>query len=226
MQHLLSQIKITVNPCIYVKEPESSELGRKIIKESIILIHELGFEQFTIKKLASSIGTTEGSVYRYFENKHKILLYLVSWFWGFVEYRIVFGLSNLRSAEEQLNRAMQLIINPLSNLEITNDPDISTLHKIVIEESAKTYLTRLVDKENEEGVFTVYKRICNRIAMIIQSINPNYCYPNSLVSMVIDGILKQLFFKEHLPSLSDSTSDEELFDFTQQLLLKTIDQER
>jgi len=226
MQQLLSQVKITVNPTIYVKEPESSELGRKIIKESIILIHELGFEQFTIKKLAASIGTTEGSVYRYFENKHKILLYLVSWFWGFVEYRIVFGVSNLPNCEEQLNRAMRIIINPLLNLEITNEPDIETLHKIVIEESAKTYLTRLVDKENEDGVFAVYKRICNRISNIILSINPNYQYPNSLVSIVIDGVLKQLFFKEHLPSLSDSTSDEELFDFTQNLLLKTIHQER
>jgi AcrR family transcriptional regulator len=226
MQQLLSQIKITVNPTIFVKEPESSELGRKIIKESIVLIHELGFEQFTIKKLAASIGTTEGSVYRYFENKHKILLYLVSWFWGFVEYRMVFGVSNLTNCKEQLNRVMRIIINPLENLEITNEPDVVTLHKIVIEESAKTYLTRLVDKENEEGVFVVYKRICNRIATIILSINPDYTYPNSLASMTIDGILKQLFFKEHLPSLSDSVSDEELFDFTQNLLLKTIHQER
>jgi len=226
MQQLLSQIKIRVNPTIYVKEPESSELGRKIIKESIILINELGFEQFTIKKLATSIGTTEGSIYRYFENKHNILLYLVSWFWGFVEYRIVFGVSNLPNCEEQLNGAMWIIINPLLNLEITKEPDIVSLHKIVIEESAKTYLTRLVDKENDDGVFSVYKRICKRISSIILDINSNYKYTNSLVSVVIEGVLKQLYYKEHLPSLSDSTSVEKLFDFTQNLLFKTIQQER
>ena len=112
MHQLLSQLKITVNSAICIKQPDSSELGKRIVQESIKLIHELGFEQFTIKKLAESIGTTEGSVYRYFENKHKILLYLVSWFWGFIEYRLVFSLTNVSSSRQQLNKALQLLINP------------------------------------------------------------------------------------------------------------------
>jgi AcrR family transcriptional regulator len=226
MQQLLSNIKITVNPSIFIKEPESSELGRRIVKESIKLIHDLGFEQFTIKKLAEAIGTTEGSVYRYFESKHKILLYLVSWFWGFIEYRLIVGLSNLNQHEERLHRALNLLINPLINLVVTDEPDISTLHKIVIEESSKTYLTRLVDHENEIGAFGVYKRVCNRVAEIIHTINPDYPYPQSLVSLVTDGIFRQLYFNAHLPSLSDSNTSDELFDFTLSLIQKTIQQER
>ncbi|MFT8175893.1 TetR/AcrR family transcriptional regulator, partial [Salmonella enterica] len=87
---LLSQIVISVNPKLYVKNPESSELGRKIIQQSILLIDEIGFEAFTFKKLGERIGSNESSLYRYFENKHKLLLYLTSWYWGWMEYRVVF----------------------------------------------------------------------------------------------------------------------------------------
>ena len=71
MDKLLSNFTIRVPETIYLKDPESSELGQKIIKNSIELIDDIGFEAFTFKKLAESIGTTEAGVYRYFENKHK-----------------------------------------------------------------------------------------------------------------------------------------------------------
>ena len=66
-------IKIVLNEGLYVKEPQDSELGRKIIKHSILLIDKLGFESFTFKKLANEIQSTEASIYRYFENKHLLL---------------------------------------------------------------------------------------------------------------------------------------------------------
>jgi len=46
MNDLLLSLKIQVNDKIYVKDPETSSLGRKIIQESIILIDEIGFENF------------------------------------------------------------------------------------------------------------------------------------------------------------------------------------
>lgn len=182
----------------------------------------MGFEQFTIKKLAESIGTTEGSVYRYFENKHKILLYLVSWFWGFIEYRLVFSLSNIESGEEQLRKALLLLITTVEENEMNSEFNLKILHHIVIEESAKTYLTRHVDQENEVDAFSVYKRVCNRLAMIVQSLNPEYRFPNSLMSLVTDGILRQQFYKMHLPSISDIGCDTDLLEFTENLIKKTI----
>ena len=50
MQTILSNIIISVNDNLYVKTLETSELGKKIIQHSIILIDEIGFE-FTFKKL-------------------------------------------------------------------------------------------------------------------------------------------------------------------------------
>ena len=95
MKDLLQNIKIAVNDKLYVKDPESSELGKKIIQNSILLIDEIGFDKFTFKKLGLRIGSNESSIYRYFDSKHKLLLYLSSWYWCWMEYRLVFAISNL-----------------------------------------------------------------------------------------------------------------------------------
>ena len=70
-------IQIQLNSNLYIRDPQETKLGKKIIEFSIILIEELGFEKFTFKKLAIKIESTEASIYRYFQNKHKLLIYLV-----------------------------------------------------------------------------------------------------------------------------------------------------
>ena len=74
MDSILNNLKIQVNSKIYVKDPETSTLGKKIIEHSILLINEIGFEEFTFKKLGELIGSNESSIYRYFENKHIFLV--------------------------------------------------------------------------------------------------------------------------------------------------------
>ena len=59
MKELLSQITIKVNEDLFIKNPDSSELGRRIISNSIELIEEIGFEAFTFKKLGKKIGSPE-----------------------------------------------------------------------------------------------------------------------------------------------------------------------
>ena len=108
MENLLSTIKIQVNEKIYVKDPETSILGKKIIEKSILLIDEIGFEEFTFKKLGDLIGSNESSIYRYFENKHKLLIYLCSWYWSWMEYRLVFTTNNLTDPLEKLKKAIAM----------------------------------------------------------------------------------------------------------------------
>jgi len=52
------KIKISLNEGLYLKEPQDSKLGRNIIKYSILMIDEFGFESFTFKKLAEKINST------------------------------------------------------------------------------------------------------------------------------------------------------------------------
>ena len=109
MPNLLSNVKITINEKLYVKDPETSELGRNILKNSILLIDEIGFEAFTFKKLGEKIQSNESSIYRYFENKHKLLVYLSSWYWSWIEYNLVFFFFFITNAEEKLIIGLKII---------------------------------------------------------------------------------------------------------------------
>jgi AcrR family transcriptional regulator len=93
-----------MNEALFLRNPESSELGKKIIKHSIELIDKSGFESFTFKKLAEEIQSTEAGIYRYFENKHKILLYLTAWYWAWLEFQISYQTNNMIDPNMQLEK--------------------------------------------------------------------------------------------------------------------------
>lgn len=223
MDKLLSNIRISVNEHIYDKDPESSELGKSIIRGGIELIDEIGFENFTFKKLASHIGSTEASIYRYFQSKHRLLLYLTSWYWAWMEYRLVFSLNNITSAEQRLKIAITLLTQ-----EVEEDGDFEhvneiKLNNIVICESSKAYHTKEVDEENKYGIFSPYKSLVQRVCEIINEINPKFKYPHMLVSTIIEGAHHQRYFAEHLPRLTDSISGEDsIIEFYKNMAIATI----
>ena len=223
MNDILSKVSIQVNDKIYLKDPESSDLGKKIITGSIDMINSMGFETFTFRKLAGKINSTEASVYRYFESKHKLLLYLTNWYWAWMEYRIAFSTANIESAEERLKRAVQLVTEKYINSETINHIDTAKLYNIVVSESSKSYLVKEVDKVNQKGVFLAYKQLVNRISQIVLEINPAYKYPHMIISTIIEGAHHQQFFAEHLPKLTDIVDgDKTIPNFYTDLLFKAI----
>jgi AcrR family transcriptional regulator len=203
MNNLLLSLKIQVNDKIYVKDPETSSLGRKIIKESIILMDEIGFENFTFKKLGERIGSNESSIYRYFESKHKLLVYISSWYWSWIEYRMVFETNNIDNAFEKLKKAIIIVTEKIEDDTKTAYINEAILNKIIIAEFTKTLLTKEVDEENKEGFFLVYKRVINRIITIIEEVNPDYLFAKSLASSVVEGALHQHFLKDHLKTITN-----------------------
>ena len=203
MQSLLSNIKIQVNEKIYVKDPETSTLGKKILQESIFLINEIGFDNFTFKKLGERIGSNESSIYRYFENKHKLLVYLCSWYWSWIEYRMVFKMTNIDDPMDRLIRAISVVTEKAE--EDLSIPHINeaVLNTIIIAEFTKTLHTKEIDDENKEGFFLIYKSVINRIVQLISEINPDYPYPKSLASSIIEGALHQYFLQDHLKTITN-----------------------
>ncbi|PQJ23439.1 TetR family transcriptional regulator [Tenacibaculum sp. SG-28] len=198
---VLFQIKI--DPKFYTKNPESSELGMRIVSASIQMINDLGFESFTFKKLGTTIGSNESSIYRYFENKHALLVYLVNWYWSWIEYKLVFATLQVSSSMEQLKIAIALLTQ-----EVKEDNSFSfinevALSKIIISESSKAYHTKNIDLENEKGYYKSYKQVVKRVAAMVNEINPKFLYPNMLISTVIEGAHQQRYFSNHLPSLTD-----------------------
>ena len=208
MQELLKNVQIRVNDRIYAKDPDSSELGKNIIRESVEIIHEIGFDAFTFKKLAISLGTTESTVYRYFENKHRLLVYLTSWHWGWLEYEIVLGTSNIADPEEMLEKIVAIISKPSSENQVHNLLNLSKLHEIIISESPKAFLTKLVETEVKEGFFANFMRVNDRIIKVIKEINPDYMYPRAVASMLLDAAMNQRFLSLHFPSITDIGNDE------------------
>lgn len=201
-------LALKLNPHLYLRDPQHTELGQKIIQVSVDLIDRLGFEQFTFKKLAEEIESTEASIYRYFENKHRLLLYLIAWYWNWLEYRIDMFTNNLADPKEKLRVCIRVIAEEKqydSTFEFINE---EALYRIVIAELDKTYLTKQVDSDNKEGLFGGFKSLCKKIAGWVIEVNPTYEFPNALVSTVLLTAKQQLFFADHLPSLTNLNKGE------------------
>lgn len=213
MQNLLSNIKIQVNPKTYVKDPETSVLGKKIIQYSILLIDEIGFEEFTFKKLGEKIGSNESSIYRYFENKHKLLVYLSSWYWAWIEYRLVFSTANIENKLEKLKKAISIVTEVIEDDDTTAHVNEAVLNRIIIEEFTKTLYNKHVDEENKEGFFFIYKQVNYRIEKMIEEVQPNYPFAKSLVSSIIEGSLHQHFLKNHLKTITNCNTEINPSDF-------------
>ncbi len=222
MQNILSNIIISVNDKLYVKNPETSDLGKKIIEQSILLIDEIGFENFTFKKLGEKISSNESSIYRYFESKHKLMLYLSSWYWGWIEYKLVFATSNVINPMEKLKKAIAIVTEKVNDDTATAHINEAVLNKIIIQEFTKTLLTKEVDEENKEGFFIVYKRIINRIVEIINEVNPDYAFAKSFASSIVEGALHQHFLKNHLKTITNCNETIKVTDYYIDLVEKTL----
>ena len=203
MDDLLSNLKILVNEGLFQIDPSTSKLGKKIIFNSVEMIAELGFEKFTFKKLGEVIGSPEASIYRYFKNKNQLLSYLVSWYWAWMEYQLVFETKNIVSPNIRLEKSIALVLSNTTDSFSVEGIDLKKLHQIIISESIKSYLTKDVDIANKEGAFQNYKQFVERISKIIIEINPGYKYPQMLLTTIIEGAHLQVFFGEHLPRLTN-----------------------
>lgn len=196
-------IHIEVNQELYSKNPDSSELGQKIISKSIELIYEIGFEAFTFKKLGEVIKSPESSIYRYFKNKHILLVYLTSWYWSWIEYKLVFATTNIQSPEERLLRSIDILTKPADEERLIPYINEMLLGEIIISESIKSYHTKNVDEENKKGYFKSYKMVVQRVSDILLELKPDFQFPHMLVSTIIEGVHHQRYFADHLPSLTD-----------------------
>ena len=226
----MSAITILIGERYYNKDPQSSELGRNIVSASIEMLNELGFEQFTYKKLAEKINSTEASIYRYFDNKLKLLVYLTTWYWAWIEYMIDYKTHHIQDNEEKLREILKIICHLDQDETNFNLPgvNISCLRNVVVSEADKTYLTKQVDEINSEGLFRGFKGLCHKIALVISSINEDYKYPHAIVSTILEASHQQTFFAMHLPSLTEISSkndlslEQQVFCFLEETVFKLI----
>lgn len=212
------EIKISLNEGLYLKDPQDSVLGRNIIKHSILLLSDVGFESFNFKKLSQEIGSTEASVYRYFENKHLVLIYLVSWYWEWVAYLIRINTLNI----DDPKRKLEIIINSFVSASLDNPSidyvDEGQLHSVIIAEGIKAYRTKGVDEENGKGFFRNYKQLIATVAGVISEINPTFNYPYAMASNLFEMSNNHIYFARHLPRLTDIQVEENKYSEVEKML--------
>lgn len=220
------QVKFDINEKIFLRNPESSELGKLMVKKAIDLIYELGFEQFTFKKLAVEISSTEATIYRYFENKHRLLLYILNWYWCYMEFLVTFKLENVTDKRERLKIVVDLLTHEFEQSSSPFDYNKKMLNQIVIAESSKVYLVKEITEINKNEVFKPYKDLCGKIAEVISGYNSRYKFPRSLSTTLIETSHQQQYFSVNLPKLTDAgskTNPEFTSEFIKDFLFKVLD---
>ena len=104
-------------------------------------------------------------------------------------------------------RKLKIIISTLvfaskenPSIEYVNE---SVLHRIIIAEGSKTYHTKAVDDENQEGLFLNYKNLVNKVAQVILDIRPDFPYPRAPLPTSLKMSNNHIYFAIHLPRLTD-----------------------
>lgn len=199
-------IHIVHNEKLFLRDPNHTDLGRKILDQGIRLIDELGFEGFTFKKLAKQINSTEASIYRYFENKHKLLIYLVAWYWAWLAFLLDYETHNITAPIDRLHAAIGVLVNANQYDPRTAHINEALLHRIVVAESSKAFLTKAVDGQQAEGLFQGYILLVDKFARILRDVNPEFLFAKALAVTAIETSRKQLFFAEHIPAVTEVTT--------------------
>jgi len=196
-------ISIDINENVYIRDPLQTVLGKKIISNAIELITEIGFEALTFKKLAQKMGSTEASIYRYFENKYKLLAYLVAWYWDFMHFMVMMDIRNLKDPKRRLKQSIATLVNSLNSILTPQYIDQVKLHRLVVENATKVYHTNEVDQLNKEGYYINYKKMVKTLSEMVREVDSEFKYPVALATNIIEQSLNNEYNIIHLPNLTD-----------------------
>ena len=196
-------VSVEINESIYLKDPLETALGKKLLEHAIILLDEIGFESFNFKKLALHMGSTEASVYRYFENKYRLLAYLVAWYWDYLHYIMLIGSHNMKDPREMLDKMIATLVFATDESVTPTYVDLQKLHNIILENGLKVYHNKQVDSLKDEGFFVNYRKLVTRLADVITQIDNSFMYPKMLATNIIETSLNYEYYLLHLPGLTD-----------------------
>ncbi len=217
------EVRIFPSEALYLRDPQTTELGKKMLAQGITLLDELGLEGFTFRKLAEAVGCTEATVYRYFRSKHELLLYLVSWYWDWMHHLITQAALSEVQPEDKLRAAIRAMTQPIVVNPAVPFIDEGQLHRVVLTEGSKAYHTKEIDAENARNLFWPYKSLTADLSKLILAANPNFPYPRALASSLFEMAHNHLYFAEHLPRLTDLQHGEGAREQLEQMLLLWVE---
>ena len=135
---------------------------------------------------------------------------------------MVFETNGIPNAEEKLIKALEIVTRTIKEDSSFSHINEVLLSNIVVNEYSKSYLVKEVDEENKNGYFIIYKRLVKRIQEMIHAVNPEYAFPKSLASTVLEGALHQHFLKEHFKSITDCDENVSPTKYFTELVIKLL----
>jgi len=199
-------ITISVSSDTYLRNPLDTELGRNIISHGIDLMSETGFQCFNFKQLASSMKSTEASVYRYFENKHMLLVYLTSWYWEYLDYLIMLNTRNVDDSKKRLRIAIKTIVDGANDDKQVDYINIKRLHKIIVEQSSKVTHSKKLLNCNKPNLFVNFEHLNDNLSKMILSCDPEFKYPSALATNLLKMAIDHTYYAEHLCTVTEITN--------------------
>lgn len=212
------RIKIRLNDKLYLRDPQETSLGQEILHHSILLLDEIGFEDFNFKRLAKRIESSETSVYRYFRNKQMLLNYLVSWYLGWVLYLIDIYTINIEEPKKRLKKIINILVYASKyNLPIEY-VNKNCLHRLIIKEGSVVCRRKKMANQNDEFPPQNLKKLVKKISAVIIELAPNFPYPIALANNLVEMANRHIHFALHLPDLTEVSIKGDNFEEVKKML--------
>lgn len=195
MNELLQAFKVKVNSGIYLKDPDTSAIGRAMVREGLVMMESIGLDQFTFKKLSEQIGSPESSLYRYFENKVNLLFYLLSAYWSWQEYRVVMSVLNMAPGKKKVHKAIEVILSTPDEQAQLDELPLAVLYRLAERESIRVFVQNNAAHAFPPEFFHSFDRLHGRFVTMLKEINPDYSCSEALISVLLDAIHLQKYFR-------------------------------
>lgn len=166
----MSALEATALSRYCLRDPQQTHLGQKIVAQGIALLAEIGLEQFSFKRLAQEVHTTEASVYRYFENKHQLMQYLSEGFWCDLSTRLSVQAALAQTPEQQLELQLHILVEAYQNLQ-------GQIIPVLLASEGPSPI----------GLQSVYRQM----QVVIVRVNPHYPYPRTLITTLLEAARQQ-----------------------------------
>lgn len=203
MQKILEHYTVSLDKALYAKDPVSSDIGKDILRESVKILAREGLEAFTFKKLATAMSSTETTVYRYFNNKHQLVMYLSSWYWTQLEWKIVFATANIPDPKEQLLRVVEVLSEKAHHDPRSSIVNEELVQKIVTRDAFKVFEISWESDAQKKGYYKAFQDLNDRIADIIHRCDKTYKFSRALATTLVETAQRQMCFRNDLPHLTD-----------------------
>jgi AcrR family transcriptional regulator len=218
MDTLRTHVSMVIDKSLYTKDPMTSVIGQDIIRHAVEQIAANGLDQFTFRKLATSLKSTESTLYRYFQNKHQLATYLASYHWSLMEWRIAFATANIADHQTQFENALRelcLWVRDDQKKQILNE---AKLQRFVLTAGFTTFLPLDLNKSDRISYTKAYSDLIHRIATIVRKSHPHIKSPEAFSTTIVESIHHQMYLQLHAPHLTDIASKaQQLFLFAQQI---------